>query len=165
MRNRIFAFAGMMKVAAGLLGVAAGMTLAAAAYAAGPIYPETARAEADVKAALAEAAKSQRRVLVDFGGNWCGDCKVLDMHLAKPENAELLAARYVVVHVNVGDKGIDSNFALAERYGIPLKKGVPALAVLESDGRVVYAQKNGEFESMRAMDPKSVHDFLAKWSR
>src|SRR5262249_45892839 len=85
----------------------------AVAFAAGPIYPETSRAEADVKAALAEAAKSKRRVLVDFGGNWCGDCKVLDAHLRKPENAAVLESRYVLVHVNVGDKGIDSNFALA----------------------------------------------------
>jgi thioredoxin 1 len=142
----------------------AAMVFTGVALAAGPIYPETSRAEADVKAALAEAAKSKRRVLVDFGGNWCGDCKVLDAHFQKAENAALLGSRYVLVHVNVGDKGIDSNFALAERYGIPLKKGVPALAVLEPDGRVVYAQKSGEFESMRAMDPKSVNDFLVKWS-
>jgi len=144
------------------------MTIAAAAFAwashaAGPLYPDTARAEADVAAALEAAAKGGKRVLVDFGGNWCGDCKVLDLHLRKPENAAILEARYVLVHVNVGDKGIDSNFALAERYGIPLKKGVPALAVLDSSGRVLYSQKNGEFESMRAMDPKSVHDFLVKW--
>jgi thioredoxin 1 len=69
-----------------------------------------------------------------------------------------------VVHVNVGEKGIDSNFEIAERYGIPLRKGVPALAVLEGDGRVVYSQKNGEFESMRRMDPRSVHDFLLAWA-
>jgi hypothetical protein len=75
----------------------------------------------------------------------------------------LLKERYVVVHVNVGDKGIDHNFDVAERYGIPLKKGVPALAVLDSDGKVVYAQKSGEFESMRTMDPRSVNDFLRKW--
>jgi thioredoxin 1 len=53
---------------------------------------------------------------------------------------------------------------VAERYGIPLKKGVPALAVLDADGRTLYAQRNGEFESMRKMDPQSVNDFLRKWS-
>jgi len=84
--------------------------------------------------------------------------------MKKPENAALLAKGFVVVHVNVGDKGISDNFAIAERYGVPLKKGVPALVVLEADGRVVYAQKNGEFESMRSMDPKSVNDFLTRWS-
>jgi thioredoxin 1 len=137
--------------------------LTAAALAAEPIYPDVSRAGTDIDAALAQAAKTHRRVLVDFGGNWCGDCKVLDINLRKPENAALLQSRYVLVHVNVGDKGIDNNFDVAQRYGIPLKKGVPALAILESDGRVVYSQKNGEFESMRKMDPQSVNDFLRKW--
>ena len=152
MRNWIPAFAGMTTI-----------VLAAAAFAAGPLYPETSRAEADVAAALEMAAKGGKRVLVDFGGNWCGDCKVLDINLKKPENAALLEQRYVLVHVNVGDKGINSNFALAERYGIALKKGVPALAVLDSNGRVIHAQKQGEFADMRSMDPKSVNDFLVKW--
>lgn len=136
--------------------------LPSAVLAAGP-YPDVSQASADVQAALAEAARSGKRVLVDFGGNWCGDCKVLDINLRKPENAALLARSYVLVHVNVGDKGIDQNFDIAERYGIPLKKGVPALAVLEASGRVVYSQKNGEFESMRKLDPKAVQEFLERW--
>ena len=135
------------------------------ARAAAPIYPDVARASADIAAAQQEAARTHRRVLVDFGGNWCTDCKVLDINMRKPENAALLAERYVVVHVNVGDKGIDENFDIAKRYGIPLGKGVPALAVLDADGRVLYAQKTGEFEDMRHMDPASVHEFLQKWAR
>jgi thiol:disulfide interchange protein len=138
---------------------------AALAHAAATIYPDIARASADIDAGLEEAAQSKRRVIVDFGGNWCGDCIVLDRHFHAAENAELLRRHYVLVHVNVGDKGITDNFAIAERYGIPLRKGVPALAVLESDGKLVYAQKQGEFESMRKMDPASVGDFLRKWAR
>lgn len=133
------------------------------AVAADKLYPEVSQARADIEVALKEAAKSRKRVIVDFGGNWCGDCKVLDINLRKPENAAILAKSYVLVHVNVGEKGIDSNLDLGERYGIPLKKGVPALAVLEPDGKVVYSQKNGEFESMRKMDPASVNEFLVKW--
>jgi len=139
------------------------IALAMPALGATPIYPDISRASADIAAAQQEAARTHRRVLVDFGGNWCTDCKVLDINLRKPENAALLDERYVVVHVNVGDRGIDTNFDVAERYGIPLRKGVPALAVLDADGRVVYAQKTGEFEDMRHMDPASVHQFLEKW--
>jgi thiol:disulfide interchange protein len=127
------------------------------------IYPDAARAEADIRQALDEAARTHRRVLVDFGGDWCTDCKVLDLNFRRPENARLLKAHYVIVHVNVGERGIKENFPIAERYGIPLRKGVPALAVLESDGRVVYSQRNGEFESMRSMDPRSVNAFLERW--
>lgn len=131
--------------------------------AAEPLYPAVDRAAADVAAAERQAKAEHKRVLVDFGGNWCGDCKVLDANFHKPENQALLAASYVLVHVNVGDEGIDHNFEIAERYGIPLKKGVPALAVTEADGAVVYAQRNGEFESMRRMDPASVNQFLTQW--
>src|SRR5690349_23761213 len=101
--------------------------------AAEPIYPDAARAQGDIDDALRQASKSGKRVIVDFGGNWCGDCKVLDINLRKPENAALLREHFVLVHVNVGEKGIDRNLDLGERYGIPLKKGVPALAVLEPD--------------------------------
>ena len=31
------------------------------------------------------------------------------------------------------------------------------------DGKVVFAHRNGEFESMRKMDPATVAEFLAKW--
>jgi thioredoxin 1 len=134
-----------------------------AAVAADALYPATERAKADVESAMKRAAQEHKRVIVDFGGNWCTDCKILDINLKKPENAALLEKNFVVVHVNVGDKGISDNFDVAERFGIPLKKGVPALAVLDSEGRVIYAQKNGEFESMRTMDPKSVNDFLEHW--
>lgn len=146
-----------------LHGAAALLALSVAAVAA-TIYPDPSRAEADIAAAIHEAGETHRRVLVDFGGDWCTDCKVLDANLRKPENAALVAKRYVVVHVNVGERGIDRNFDVAGRYGIPLRKGVPALAVLASDGRLVHSQKNGEFESMRHMDPNSVHEFLRKWA-
>jgi thioredoxin-related protein len=139
--------------------------VSAGVYAAVTIYPDVSRATPDIEAALKEAAQTQRRVLVDFGGNWCGDCIVLDKHLQGTENAELLKKHYVVVHVNVGEKGITHNFDVAERYGIPLKKGVPALAVLDRDGRLLFSQKQGEFESMRKMDPASVGEFLRKWAR
>jgi thiol:disulfide interchange protein len=138
---------------------------AASACAAERIYPEVSKAKADIATALKEAAATKRRVIVDFGGDWCTDCKILDLNFRKPENAQLVQKYYVVVHVNVGDKGITDNHDVAERYGIPLKKGVPALAVLESDGRLIYSQKDGEFESMRSMDPRSVTDFLRKWAR
>jgi thioredoxin 1 len=128
------------------------------------LYPDPAHASADIAAAVEQAKREGKRVIVDFGGDWCTDCKVLDVNLRKPENAALVEKRYVIVHVNVGERGIATNFDVAERYGIPLKKGVPALAVLDGEGRVIHAQKAGEFENMRAMDPASVHDFLVKWA-
>jgi thiol:disulfide interchange protein len=125
------------------------------------IYPEGAQAEADIAAALAQAAREKKRVLLDFGGYWCGDCQVLEIYFHDPANRSLLAANYVLVPVNIGR--YDENLDIAARYGVPVTKGVPALAVLEPSGQVVYSQRNGEFEAMRKMDSASVTAFLLQW--
>jgi thiol:disulfide interchange protein len=144
---------------------AALVVCAGPACAAARIYPDVSSARADIAAALREAAASGRRVIVDFGGDWCPDCKILDIHFRSPPNARLLREHFVLVHVNVGDRGITGNFDIAERYGIPLRKGVPALAVLDGDGRLLYSQRNGEFESMRNMDSRAVTEFLRRWAQ
>jgi thioredoxin 1 len=135
---------------------------AAAAPSAGTdIYPAPSQAKADIAAALKTAATTHKRVLLDFGGNWCGDCKVLDIYMHDVQNKPLLDANFVVVDINVGY--FDANLDLAEKYGIPLKRGVPALAVLSDHGALLYSQKNGEFEAMRRMESSTVTDFLVKW--
>ena len=125
------------------------------------IYPDPAQAKVDIAAALKQAAATHKRVILDFGGNWCGDCHVLDIYFHNPENRPILDANYVLVHVNVGQ--YDANLDLAERYGIPLQKGVPALVVLSDTGKVLYSQKSGEFEAMGHMQPSTVMDFLVQW--
>ena len=125
------------------------------------IYPDSGQARADIAAALKTAAATHRRIVLDFGGNWCGDCKVLDIYMHDDKNRALVDANFVVVHVNVGH--FDANLDLAEKYEIPLKRGVPALAVLSENGRLLYSQKNGEFESMRRMESASLTEFLVHW--
>jgi thioredoxin 1 len=125
------------------------------------IYPDGAQAETDIAAALAQAAREKKRVLLDFGGNWCGDCHVLEIYFHDAANRSLLDAHYVLVPINIGQ--MDENLDIAARYGVPVAKGVPALAVLEPNGQVVYSQRNGEFEAMRRMDSASVTAFLMQW--
>jgi thioredoxin 1 len=125
------------------------------------IYPDGTQAWADITRALAEAGREKKRVLLDFGGNWCGDCHVLEIYFHDPANLNLLNANYVLVPVNIGR--YDENMDIAARYGVPVSKGVPALAVLDPDGHVVYSQRNGEFESMSRMDSASVTAFLLEW--
>ena len=127
------------------------------------IYPAPEQAQADLAAGLKTAAVTHKNVILDFGGNWCGDCKVLDIYFHDPANKPLLEANYVVVHINIGLRGIDRNQNIAERYQIPLAKGVPALAVLDQHGKLLYSQRTGEFESMRHMESSAVTSFLLQW--
>jgi len=159
---------------AGLLAAVAGLLFAPAVAAARAqaktapmpfvpkhIYSETANPKADIAAALAKAKREHKRVLLDFGGDWCGDCQVLDIYFHHPVNQALLAKHYVVLHVWIGQ--MDRNIDIAAKYGVPISKGVPALAVLTAEGKVVYAQGTGQFADMRHMESKSVTEFLNKW--
>lgn len=126
-----------------------------------PIYDANADAKAEIKQALAGAAKEHKRVLLVFGANWCYDCHVLDLAFQRPELASVLKQSYEVVHVDVGE--YDKNMDLAQQYEVPLKKGVPALAVLDSKGKLLYSQQGGEFEKARSLAPEDLMAFLNKW--
>ena len=125
------------------------------------IYPPPEQAAGDLAAALKQAAAEHRRVILDFGGNWCTDCQVLDTYFHDAANKPILDANYILVHINIGRK--TSNLDIADRYEIPLKKGVPALAVLDAHGKLLYSQNGGEFEAMRRMDSSAVTRFLVRW--
>jgi thiol:disulfide interchange protein len=133
----------------------------APAYTPKHIYSVTAVPSADIAAGLAQARREHKRLILDFGGDWCGDCQVLDIYFHQAPNADLLDQNFVLVHVSIGHE--DANLNVAAKYGVPISKGVPALAVLTPEGKVLYAQSGGEFEDMRHMDPNSVTEFLEKW--
>ena len=140
-----------------LLAVAAGSARSAER----DIYPDPAQAQADINAALKTAAATHKRILLDFGGNWCGDCQVLDIYFHNAQNLPILEANFVLVHINIGHS--DANLDLAQRYGVPLDKGVPALAVLSEHGKLLFSQRQGQFEAMRRMDSSTVTSFLVEW--
>ena len=125
------------------------------------IYPADVDARAEIKEAEEKAAKDHKRVLIVFGANWCYDCHVLDMAFQRPDLAPVLAASYEVVHVDIGEG--NKNQDLMKDFQVPMQKGIPALAVLESTGQLVVSQKNGEFENARAMTPEALLEFLNQW--
>jgi len=125
------------------------------------LYPADADAQKEIQEALQAAAKSHKRVLLVFGGNWCYDCHVLDAAFHLPEIAPTVNRNFIVVHVDVGE--YNKNLELAKKYEIPLERGVPAAAILESDGKLVVSQKNQEFEKAHSMAPEDILAFLDKW--
>jgi thiol:disulfide interchange protein len=107
------------------------------------------------------AAKQHKNVIVVFGANWCYDCHVLDLAFHRPDLAGVLQRSYEVVHVDVGEG--DKNQDLMQQYHVPMKKGIPALAVLDSSGKLLYSQQGGEFEKARSLAPQDLMAFLNKW--
>jgi len=120
-------------------------------------------AAADIKAALALSATDHRTVLLDFGANWCPDCKVLDKLFRSDQVAPVLHSDYRVVAVDVGK--FDHNLELTARYVDLSTSGIPALVVLNPDGTVRTASNDGAFSNARAMTASTVAAYLKRWSQ
>lgn len=135
--------------------------MAAWAAASDAIYDEKADAHEQISAAISEATHAHKNIVLDFGANWCGDCHALDSAMQKPDLAALIAKNFVVVKVDVGR--MNKNQDLAEKYHIPLKKGIPALAVLDPAGKLLYAQDQGQFEDARHMSYEAIKRFFEQW--
>jgi thiol:disulfide interchange protein len=125
------------------------------------LYSAEADPKAEIAAALKQASLEHKRIILDFGGDWCGDCQVLDIYFHQTPNVELVDKNFLLVHVDIGH--FDKNLDITEKYNVPLKKGVPALAVIDADGKLLYSQQAAEFGDIRYMYPASVTDFLTRW--
>ena len=150
-------------IVAGLISLAAGSreTLSAAAPPTNDIYPPPESAPVEIQNALKLAAQDHKNVLLIFGGNWCYDCHTLETLLHSSRVAPALEASYHVVNVNIGE--FDRNLDLAKKYGVPMDQGVPALAVLDRYGLIIFSQRQGEFSSSDRGTPRKVVQFLEKW--
>jgi thiol:disulfide interchange protein len=125
------------------------------------LYPADADAKKEIDAALKQAVVDKKRVLLIFGANWCYDCHVLDRALHEGAAGEIVKESFLLAHVDIGEG--DKNLDLLKTYHIPLEKGVPAVAILDRDGRLLYSSGDGEFEAARRMMKKDLVAFLLSW--
>ncbi len=106
-------------------------------------------AHAAIEAARRQAAREGKRVAVVFGADWCPDCHAFQKALGHRLVTPILEPGFVVVHVSVGNR--DRNLDLMRSYGMTVGSGIPAVAVLEPDGTLVAAQRDGEFRNASAL--------------
>ena len=129
-------------------------------------YDANADANKTVDAAFARAKLSHKRVLIDMGGNWCGDCVVLANLMQLPELKPFMQAHFEIVSVDVGR--YDKNLQIPGRFGAVdlLKKGgVPSILIAEPDGTFVNKTDVSALEDARHMTPQSIADWLAQWAK
>src|SRR5581483_7352223 len=124
------------------------------------IYPDS-DAHADIRAALDRANKSHKNILLIFGADWCYDCHVLEKAFQRSDVAPVLRTNYEIVRVDIGEN--NKNLDIAAQFGVNLERGVPAIAVLSSDGKLLYSQRNGEWERARALGLEDLIGLLNKW--
>jgi thiol-disulfide isomerase/thioredoxin len=165
MRTLAIAAALSLGATAGLAAPAPKVSITTLAQLSTPLpspYDPTADAKADVAAARARARAAHKLLLIDLGGNWCGDCRVLAGVLRLPEVAAFVDAHYVVVVVDVGH--MDRNLDIPARYGVSKLEGVPSLLVIDTHNRLKDAGHIAALADARHMTPQGLADWLARWT-
>jgi thioredoxin 1 len=125
-------------------------------------YDTNADAHAQVDAAFAKARATGRKVLIDFGGNWCPDCRMLAGVLEVPAVHEWSDANFETVMVDIGRR--TKNLDIAAKYGVKIE-GVPAVLVVTPDGKLLNGDNVSALADARSWSQQAVVDLLAKWQK
>lgn len=128
-----------------------------------PTYEDPAEVAAGIEAAQAQAAREGKRVAIVFGAEWCPDCFAFESSLKHRLVAPIVQPAYVVIKVSVGNR--NRNLDLMEGYGMAVENGIPAVAVLDPDGKLVVAQRHGEFRNASALlSVAEIVSFFHRWA-
>jgi thiol-disulfide isomerase/thioredoxin len=129
-------------------------------------YDEKADASAAVDRAFARAKAGNKLLLIDMGGNWCGDCRILAATMDLPEMKAFLGRHYEIVSIDVGH--MDKNLQVPARYGVHDKlEGVPAILVVDpkTGKQLVSRAQVAALADARHMTPQSLANWLAQWPK
>ena len=128
-------------------------------------YDEQANAQAAVAAAKARARANHKLLLIDLGGNWCLDCRLLAGTMDVPALRKFLKAHYEVVTVDVGR--FDKNLDIPAQYGITDRmEGVPSVLIVDPrNDRLLNPGHTAALADARSMSPQALADWLASWTK
>jgi thiol-disulfide isomerase/thioredoxin len=159
----------LLAAAAGSATAAPAPTLPIASFAQLPKplpYPYDEKADANAAFAAAHARAKARRVplLIDLGGNWCLDCRILASVMHQPAMRRFLDAHYEMVAIDIGR--MDRNQQIPQRYGISKLAGVPAVLIVDpSRDRLINRNRIFALADARSMTPQALANWLASWTK
>jgi thiol-disulfide isomerase/thioredoxin len=129
-------------------------------------YPYDEKADADraVQAAKARARAGHKLLLIDLGGNWCPDCRILAGTIELPPVKAFVEAHYEVVTVDVGR--FDKNLQIPAHYGLKQRlEGVPSVLIVDPrTDTLLDAGHTAAPSDARSMSPQALADWLAHWT-
>jgi len=130
------------------------------------IFDVRADGGAQVASALVRAKAEHKRVLLDFGANWCIWCRRLHATFENdPSVSGALGRGFIVVMVDVNTRnGTKRNADLVARYGNPIEHGIPVLVVLDAEGRQLMTKDTGELEEGAGHSRAKIVSFLGAWA-
>lgn len=117
--------------------------------------------EQDLKSAIDYAQKTNKRIILDVGGEWCIWCLRIDAFInSHKEIKEFLDKHFIVVKINYSKENKNEKF-LSKFPQIP---GYPHFFMLDMDGKLLHSQDTGALEKDKDYDEVKFMEFLKKWA-
>ncbi len=125
-------------------------------------YDEPAAGHSAVDAAFEQARRDHKRVLIDFGANWCPDCRMLAGVMRLGQLQPWIEQNFVPVSVNVDHFNV--NMDIARRYGVTVK-AIPTVLIVTPEGKLLNGDGTLVLGNARTMSSQAVVDQIAAWNR
>lgn len=126
-------------------------------------YDGSVNAHKQVAEALKKGRKRGKPVLIDFGANWCADCRVLAGVLELPEMKSWIAREFELVQVDVGE--FDRNLDIPRRFAGKDLGAIPAIFVIDpKTSKLRNPDSTLALSDARVMRPQALADWLATWT-
>ena len=151
--------------------IALGLSLPASA--AEPTHPEASLydaardASADVDAALFQALRGNKRIILVMGANWCHDSKSLAGRFETPRFKAMMEPKYVITYVDVGKPQIGEgrNLDIAKRFGIKKIKGTPTVLILSSEGMLLNKKDASSWRNAASRSDDAIFAYFEGFGR
>jgi len=123
---------------------------------------DTARdAQKDLKDAIAEAKRTNKKIYVDVGGEWCIWCHRLDnFYDSNKDLQDYLNKHYVYLKINFSRE--NRNQAVLSQF--PKIEGYPHIFILDKTGSLIKSKNTGELEDGKGYSHDKVLSFLKEFS-
>jgi len=115
----------------------------------------------DLETAVKEAGETNRRIILDIGGEWCIWCHRIDEFIEQNDEIKnFIEKKFIVVKVNYSEENKNEKFFA--QY--PKVDGYPHFFVLSKKGKLLHSQNTGLLEKDKSYDVEKFMKFLKKWA-
>lgn len=110
--------------------------------------------------ALLYAKQTDRRVLIEVGGNWCQWCHILDEFINEhPQVKTSLTSKFVVLKVNVSDENKNEEFM----SDMPPVDGYPHIYITDTKGSIKFSGDLSSLLKRGKFSEDLFLEFLDRW--
>jgi thioredoxin-related protein len=128
------------------------------------LYNPTANAQKDIAAAILQAKKENKFVLIQGGGNWCSWC--IEFARFAKEDAKIdsvIKSAFIWYHLNNSKE--NENKVMFAKLGYPQRFGFPVFIILNGKGERIHTQNSEYLENGgKGYNQQKVQNFLEMWS-